>query len=138
MLPAALPSAPVASVLSGGSKRRARNALPKMFLVARKRPREIEGAVLVVECLTTASNDSFVVLAGHCMLREPLEADSITHGNGLYMAKGDLEMRARTAPSFEGSSLNDHFSACAGVLWRCWPLPDSDLETLLEASRCGK
>ena len=107
LLPLALPSMPgPGRTSSGGSKVKARNALPEVFFAAGAKPRELHGAMLLTACCTSASGDSYVVLGGVCALSEPLAIGegSATRSNGLFKVDGQLELRARSALTAQGDS----------------------------------
>ena len=97
----------------------------------------VHGAALVSACYTTSSGEHYVQFGGHCVLANPIEVGSCLRNNGTYSLQDDLELAARSSPTHEGGSLNEQFRAFVAVPWRCWPLPDVDVDRLLAASRDG-
>ena len=92
--------------MTGGDRIRARNALPRVFFICRKKPRMVHGVALVSACYTTSSGEHYVQFGGHCVLANPIEVGSCLRNNGTYSLQDDLELAARSSPTHEGGSLN--------------------------------
>jgi hypothetical protein len=119
---------------TGGAKRRAANALPKVFLVCSGRPRRVIGALQGVRAVSVSepADAVYLLVGGVCLLAEPLALER-AHAQYLgvvFGLRGEFEARARLGASLNGGTLNYNFLAHAASSWRCWAVSDSIAQSL--------
>ena len=128
--PTRLPVAKATGKATGHDKRRLRNALPQAFFCIGSDTNTIVGVMLIVRmCVVRASQITFAVLGGHCLLAQPLPiaAEDKLNKGIVFALKPEVEIRLRQALAVDGNTLNQHFTACNLKTWRCWPVQENIL-----------
>ena len=91
--------------------------------------------MLLVRLVRAAStSQALAAVQGVCTPEEPLipTKQSHAHKGLLNRLKPDIEVVARTELSINGGTLNENFSAQAGMIWRTWDLEPSHQSALLK------
>ena len=112
---------------TGGKRRRAANALPKVFLGVASEPRRVTCAFNITQVyqLAAPARPVFIaVMGGLVRLMESfrLDKDSQTHFGCTYMFTAVVEQQVRRSVSDMGSSLNVHFIDFSSERWKAWKL----------------
>ncbi len=98
-------------VNSGGQKRKARNALPQVFIMVAETPFQVVGGFVAASAYVTAEDRCFDVQSGVCMLVMPMciSREMCSRSSGFFKLTAEMEVLARTSPAAGGHSLNAQF-----------------------------
>ena len=120
---------------SGGAKRKAKNALPRVCLVLCKATSCIVGAMLMTRCVTVAAPPQGMVrwvIARFVALVLPvlIHAGDFTFRSAVSKLVPKCEYDVRILPTLAGGNLNKHFSEYTSLQWSCFPCSPEMLAAL--------